>query len=144
MSLNAGGASVQGTSDGSGRYRFENVAVGSVSIVATNGSLSGAVVVDVGPNDGLVNTNINLALVASVAGQVFEFDAVSPAPGVEVRLSQNNNDVGLGTTQADGTYQIDNIALGSYHVRRRSRRNSHRRFRWRKGREIGSRWRGEH
>ena len=117
VTLTAGGATTPGVSDADGRYRFENVAVGSVSIVATNGSLSGSIVVDVGPNDGLLDTNINLAFVASLAGQVFEFDGVTPASsGLEVRVSQNNADVGLGTTQADGTYQIDNIPLGPFTV----------------------------
>ena len=91
----------------------------SVSIVATNGSLSGSVVVEIDPNDGLVDTNINLTFVASVDGRVFELDGVTPAPaGVEVRLSQSNVDVGLVSTQADGSYQIDNIPIGPFTPRR--------------------------
>ena len=115
LTLTAGGATTPGVSDANGRYRFENVAAGSVSIVATNGSLSGSVVVEIDPNDGLVDTNINLTFVASVAGRVFELDGVTPAPaGVEVRLSQSNVDVGLVSTQADGSYQIDNIPIGPF------------------------------
>ena len=41
---------------------------------------------------------------------------MTPAPDIEVLLSQGNAGVGVATTQADGTYQIDNVSLGSFTI----------------------------
>ncbi|MCI0636348.1 MAG: carboxypeptidase regulatory-like domain-containing protein, partial [Actinobacteria bacterium] len=100
--------------DGAGRYRFENVAVGAASIVASQGGLAGSRVVDVFGATGVVVLDIPIAFVASISGRVFLFDNSPAGAGLEVRVLQSGTAVGLAATGSDGTYQVNDVPLGAF------------------------------
>ncbi|MGI0150212.1 MAG: Ig-like domain-containing protein, partial [Thermoplasmata archaeon] len=79
-----GAGSISTSTDAAGRYRFENVAAGAASIVASDGGLAGSRVVDIGPATGVVAADIPIAFVAAISGRVFQFDNSPAGAGLEV------------------------------------------------------------
>ena len=103
------------TTDATGRYRFDNVDAGTISILATSGALSGSRVLDVPASAGIVNADIPLSLAGSVTGAVTEWNDASSPEGLVVRALQSGVAVGIATTFFDGAgtrYRIDNVPLG--------------------------------
>jgi hypothetical protein len=112
---NASGPSPTVT-DGDGRYRFENVAVGPASVVASSGGLSASRVVDIGPTTGVAVADIPIAFASSISGRVYQYDETPAGSGLEVRVLQGSTTVAIATTASDGTFQVNDVPLGAFLV----------------------------
>ncbi|MFQ5788980.1 MAG: carboxypeptidase regulatory-like domain-containing protein [Acidobacteriota bacterium] len=118
VTLTAGATAQTTTTDANGRYRFENVPLGRVTVEASDPITQKAdsVVLDISATVGVVTADLSLAFVAGIEGQVFRFDGTPAGAGVEVSVLQGGTEVAFTTTDDTGFYRVSHVPLGSFTV----------------------------
>lgn len=116
VTLQTGILSVGGTTDAAGRYRFEGVPAGNVSLTAldlTSGArgTNSALLV---PNTTLT-VNLPLALSGAVAGTVLSAGANAPVARARVSLTAGSS-VLTGLTDTLGRYRFEIVPVGAFTV----------------------------
>lgn len=101
-------------SDSDGKYRFDNVTEGPVSIDASNGVSGGRGVTTI-IHHAEVSLDITLAPVGTIQGVVYNQDR-SIAANVDVVLQSGGTTVGQFTSDANGGFSFENAPLGSYNL----------------------------
>ena len=115
VTLTSSSGSLSAVTGVDGRFRFQDVAPGTITVVATSAGLTGSRVVDVPAAVGVVDIgDLPLRQVSSIAGQVIEFGGAPSGAGLEVRVSQGSDVVAFTTTAPDGGYVVTNVPLGSF------------------------------
>lgn len=98
--------------DGTGRFEFDGVPVGDVSVTATQtgtllaGTASGPL--------GLAGLDLVVVLepAGSLRGRVLREDGTTPAAGMALELTDGSHR--FGSTGPDGRFAFDNLSLGTY------------------------------
>lgn len=101
-------------SDSNGKYRFDNVTEGPVSIDASNGVSGGRGVTTI-IHHAEVSLDITLAAVGTIQGVVYNQNH-STAANVDVVLQSGGTTVGQFTSDANGGFSFENAPLGSYNL----------------------------
>jgi hypothetical protein len=106
--------------DGAGRFRFDNLPVGSLQVAAFS-LAQGAreeVVLDFDGQE--LTRNLTLTATGTVAGRVLRADGVTPAANTEVvvRFTSASNAIGtiLAITGADGRFSFTPVTVGNFTV----------------------------
>ena len=119
MSLNGSGASRSTQTDGTGRYTFSDVPVGSFTVTAyePNTNVPSSAVVTVS-QDQTTTQDLTLVALGTVRLQV-SFAAGGPAAGVQVNILEAARGFFrfAGTTDASGRLDIVNVPTGAFTVR---------------------------
>ncbi|PYQ19810.1 MAG: hypothetical protein DMF81_20655, partial [Acidobacteria bacterium] len=118
-SLNGSGASRSTQTDGTGRYTFSDVPVGSFTVTAyePNTNVPSSAVVTVS-QDQTTTQDLTLVALGTVRLQV-SFAAGGPAAGVQVNILEAARGFFrfAGTTDASGRLDIVNVPTGAFTVR---------------------------
>ncbi len=111
--------------DAGGQALFTDLPLGSyhvrvTSLVLVENRSIGTASAQVSRAGAVVPVAVRLDGVGSIAGQVFQSDGTTSAPGIEVRLvsqSPSFNGLTLPTlTDAQGRYDFDNVPIGAFSV----------------------------
>jgi hypothetical protein len=100
--------------DVAGRFAFDGVPVGDVSVTATQsgtllaGSASGAL----GPAGGSLDLAVILQPAGAIRGRVLREDGVRPAASMALELADGSHR--FGSTDADGRFEFADLSLGAY------------------------------
>jgi hypothetical protein len=117
-STTAGTQNLTGTTNSTGGFSFTNVTPGSIVLHSSNpeglqGSGTGSL-----PVAGqTITINIALNAAGNLQGTVYEGDGVTPAAGVQVKLTPSPlSGSAITTTNASGGYSFQNVPYGNFTV----------------------------
>lgn len=103
------------TTDGNGRYRFENVFVGPFVVSATSPitRLGGSANGDITTDGQVVSRNISLQATGSIQVTVVKSDGTTVVPNAQISIGGTAL---TGTTNAQGQFRVNLLPVGSYTV----------------------------
>jgi len=100
--------------DPAGRFEFDVVLVGDVSVTATQSAtlLAGTASGTLGPSGATLDLQVVLEPSGTIRGRVLREDGATPAAGMALELA--NRSRRFGSTGSDGRFEFQDLSLGAY------------------------------
>ncbi|MCF7730949.1 MAG: carboxypeptidase regulatory-like domain-containing protein, partial [Akkermansiaceae bacterium] len=106
--------------DGAGRFRFDNLPVGSLQVSAFSLAQGAREEVVLASNGQELTRNLTLTATGTVAGRVLRADGTTPAANAEVviRFTSASNAIGtiLAIVGADGRFSFTPVTVGDFSI----------------------------